>query len=178
MTRQGVNISLQIADRNPDLSGYSIVTEKIDGDGNKTIVTRYGTQIAWDTEGAPAKCEEIRKSTKLSYEEEGYYTVTFSAKDCAGNDNRKKFSFYIDRSAPIINENDITYRSNGISLDLKYGMIFSNRAIQVTFSVRDSISGLLNDGNASAVYVTIGTKDQKTSGSMVYPADRIGNGEY
>ena len=178
MTRQGVNISLQITDRNPDLSGYSIVTERTDGDGHKTTVTRYGTQIVWNTEGDPAECEEIRKSVELPYEEEGYYTVTFSAKDRAGNDNSKKFSFYIDRSAPVINENDITYRSNGISLSLKYGMIFSNRAIQVTFPVRDSISGLLNDGNAGAVYVTIGTKDQKAPDSMIYPADRIGNSEY
>ncbi|MCI5804920.1 MAG: Ig-like domain-containing protein [Clostridium sp.] len=178
MTRQGVNISLQITDRNPDLSGYSIVTERTDGDGHKTTVTRYGTQIAWNTEGDPAKCEEIRKSVELPYEEEGYYTVTFSAKDRAGNDNSKKFSFYIDRSAPVINENDIAYRSNGISLSLKYGMIFSNRAIQVTFPVRDSISGLLYDGNAGAVYVTIGTKDQKAPDSMIYPADRIGNSEY
>lgn len=175
MTKQGVKVTLQAVDRNHAFSEYKVKTRRKDPEGNDKWEEQVIPASQWnDTDTGRDKQNVITADTALSFLEEGYYEVSISGKDLAGNWSQSEtFRFYIDHTAPVIGQ--IRYTTSWLPIDLKYGIIFGNQAIQVAFSVKDAVVGLLEDG---AVYVTIGTQTERTEDTKIYPAQTLDHQTY
>lgn len=167
MTKQGVKVTLQAEDRNQLFSEYKVKTRRKDPEGNDKWDEQVIPAAQWnDTDTGRNEQNVITADTAISFLEEGYYEVSISGKDQAGNWSQSEtFRFYIDRTAPVVDQ--IRYTTNQIPIDLKYGIIFGNQAIQVAFHVADAVVGVPKNG---AVYVTIGTQTDRTQETKVYPA--------
>lgn len=172
MTKDKVTVNFQVEDRNLDLTQCSVITKRKDADGNWSQDTTNGSRLQWKQTASDSKQQKkVTATTAISYTEEGYYEVTLTGKDKAGNDlvatagESQTISFYIDRTAPEIN--DIRYITENIPISPKYGIIFSNKEIRVEFSVKDKMTGLKE---SEPVYVTIGKKTDRDRNTILYPA--------
>lgn len=178
MTKDQVTVHFSVEDRNLDLTQCSVITRRRDAEGHWWPDTTNGSQLQWKQADSDSKQQKkVVATTTISYTEEGYYEVTLSGKDKAGNELKaasgesQTISFYIDRTAPEIS--DIRYVTENIPISPKYGIIFGNKVIRVEFSVKDKVTGLKA---AAPVYVTIGEKTDKGRDTTLYPAMPVSGG--
>lgn len=114
-------------------------------DENKNTVTTVVTDIV--TYKMPNKnATETIPVIADSFPADGEYIVQALVEDIAGNkyDKPKQFSFFIDRTAPTIENNTYTISEdeNSPILNFKPFGIFTNKDFTIAFKVKEEISGI------------------------------------
>lgn len=174
MTTKSVRLRYESSDKNHDFGAYKVTVHRTTLDGvNETKIEQDASK--WERSGYNRNSQKNYISFMESvYSEEGTYEITFEGMDKAGNvADKQTISFSIDRTAPLIE--DVEYTGGGNLIGPKYGIIFNQYAIRVTFSVKDQVVGLADEG---AVVVTIGKKDDRTAATTVYNTMDLQNGTY
>lgn len=90
---EDVSLSFVVRERNYDKMKIKLTGYRTDMDGDKHEVAMHGT----DKRGRVIRWKEL-------FTEDGIYSIYVNAVDRAGNEERKKISFVIDKTAPVIGE--------------------------------------------------------------------------
>lgn len=160
MTRAKVNLTFRAKDVNHDFREYKISVIRRNNSGLNEVKNYTYSQSEWESAG-----ENLIKK-ELSLEKEGDYQVTFTVKDKAGNGSSKALHFYIDRKAPTISS--LVYSDPSGAILPRYNNIYSNNRIALEFDLYDDVLGVAN-----GVYVTLGTQQDRTAETPIYPAHRM-----
>lgn len=181
MTKEQAKVTIQVKDRNQNVEQYRVITKRLKPDGTWEQSEQTVPALQWTLPSHDIKKQnQVTSSVNLDYTEEGYYEVNVVGQDKAGHalttqpGSSATATFYIDRTKPVID--NIRYCTNQVPITARYGIIFSNKAIQVVFSVKDAVTGLREQ---MPVFVTIGTKTDRGNTTRLYPATSLnGTGDY
>ncbi len=181
-TRNPVEVLVEAKDRNHDFSKYWIEISRRDANqelehftisGNTS--SDYDVEQGWFTDGYSIEKQSIYTSKrKLLFSKDGIYQITVGGKDYAGNEvEERNITFVIDQTAPSIS--NVIYSNSKGYLKEKHTTIYSDEAILLEFTVLDAVVGV----NDQKVYITVGSKTEKTDKTAMYLAHKsLGNRYY